>query len=94
MYNLFKNILPALKARIFGKYISAISPTETPPLKIYCRTLYIMDEFNNDMLSSNIVDEIEIELSIIDYEEDLEIIDLEETLNLLDAISWEINDGC
>lgn len=46
------------------------------------------------MLIFTLVDDLELELNIENYEIDLEIIDINEDFNIVDETTWEINDGC
>lgn len=51
MLNLFKHILPILKNKIFGHYVST-TPTINPPKVTMCYTLYVKEEYNVDFYIS------------------------------------------
>ena len=89
MLNLFKKILPALRARFFGP------PIPTAPNAVisvvYCIDLYIVDENLDTLYITDYVDD----LYIVDSNErELYINDYESDLFITDQLEWEINDGC
>lgn len=88
MLNLFKKILPALRARFFGKAI----PTASNQVSVvYCLDLYIVDQNTDTVYITDYLDD----LYIVDSNEDtLYIKDYETDLFITDQLEWEINDGC
>ena len=46
------------------------------------------------MLIFTLLDDLEIDLTIQDFELDVQMIDIEDIFYITDEIEWEINDGC